>query len=291
MSGLLFPTTAPAQLEVRMRMEKQYFLRGEAVYCVLQLKNNSGRDLLMDRTGDGGNWLRFDIRDSNDANLSVARHEQPEIDPLAIVAGHTLERRINLTKLYPLVEPGDFKIHAQVYYQPGDTFFRSATEDFTVLPGRVIWEKTVGVPEGQEGAGETRIYELAMLSTRDGDELFFRMRRSKHSGYMTTFLIGKMVDTVNPQATIDEANRLHVMHVEAPQTLAHTVIGTDGEVIGQRNYSATVEKGYPRLMQGANGVVSVEGGVPLLKPEEIPEEFKKDAPTLSERPGGLSTSN
>ena len=91
-----------------------------------------------------------------------------------------------------------------------------------------------------------------------------------------------------PQAEIDRANQLHVLHCAAPRAWTYSRVGLNGELLGHSSFMET--KTRPRLVRSANGEVAVQGGV-IEAPAAQTKTTRDTAPKLSDRPPGMPKDN
>ena len=96
-----------------------------------------------------------------------------------------------------------------------------------------------------------------------------------------TYSLGPSIAFEQPQAEIDRANQLHVLHCAAPRAWSYSRIGLNGELLTHSSFMET--KTRPRLVHSANGEVAVRGGVA----ETPTQSSRSTAPKLSARPPGL----
>jgi len=97
-----------------------------------------------------------------------------------------------------------------------------------------------------------------------------------------TYSLGRSIAFEQPQAEIDRANQLHVLHCAAPRAWSYSRIGLNGELLAHSSFIET--KTRPRLVHAANGEVAVHGGV-LEAPAA--QTARDTTPKLSDRPPGL----
>jgi hypothetical protein len=203
---------------------------------------------------------------------------------LHIESGQTVTRRINLTARYPVADFGAYHVRANVFFPDLNKFFYSATKVVQVTDARPIWQKTVGVPEGQPGAGEVRTYSLLSNRFVDHTSLYVRVENRDSGAVYTTYSLGRIIASEDPQAEIDRANQLHVLHCAAPRTWAYSHVGLNGELLAHSTFLET--KSRPRLRHATDGVIAVSGGM-LETP--MAESKRSPSPKLSERPPANST--
>jgi hypothetical protein len=278
LAALLFvAATAQAQIQVELSFKRLQYIAHEPILATVKIANNSGRDIdLQDDSGQ--HWFGFEINAGEGRLLAPLRQNTAE-PAFHIEAGKTVTRKINLTSLFPVHDFGAYHIRANVYFPDLNKFFYSATKVFQVTDARPIWQKTVGVPEGMPGAGEVRTYSLLSNRFLDHTSLYVRVE-NKNSGIVyTTYSLGRSISNEDPQAEVDRANQLHVLHCTAPRSWAYSHVGLNGELLKHSTFLET--KTRPRLRHTPDGSIAVSGGmldVPVAQSKRNP------APKLSERP-------
>jgi hypothetical protein len=74
-----------------------------------------------------------------------------------------------------------------------------------------------------------------------------------------TYSLGRTISFEQPQAEIDHANQLHVLHCAAPRAWSYARIGLNGELPEHSSFMET--KTRPRLVHSGNGEIAVRGGM------------------------------
>ena len=124
--------------------------------------------------------------------------------------------------------------------------------------GKTVWQQTVGVPSGVNGAGGTRKFSLLSFRQSDATQLYIRVEDVEESVICTTTALGRVILGIEPDAQFDDSNTLHVMQVVGPKQFIYTHIGLNGEILSQENY--TTLKYRPTLRRDASGRVAIVGG-------------------------------
>jgi hypothetical protein len=106
--------------------------------------------------------------------------------------------------------------------------------------------------------------------------------QDKDSGIVyATYSLGRIIAFEQPQAEIDRANQLHVLHCAAPRAWSYSRIDLNGQLMEHSSFMET--KSRPRLFHSSNGEVAVRGGM-----TQTPAQTSRStAPKLSARPPGL----
>jgi hypothetical protein len=273
----LVAATAYAQIQVDLSFKRIQYIAHEPILATVKIANNSGRDIDL-HDDNGQRWFGFEINANEGRLLAPLRPDASE-PPLHIDAGQTVTRKLNLTSLFPVHDLGAYHVRANVYFPDLNKFFYSATKVVQVGDARPIWQKTVGVPEGMPGAGEARTYSLLSNRQVDHTSLYVRVENRDSGVVFTTYSLGRLVANEDPQAEIDRANQLHVLHCAAPRNWAYSHVGLNGELLAHSIFLET--KTRPRLRHAADGAIAVNGGI-LDVP--VAESKHRPAPKLSDRP-------
>jgi hypothetical protein len=274
---LFLAANATAQIQVELRFPRLQYIAHEPVLATVKIANFSGRDIDL-RDDNGHHWFGFEISSGDDRVLAPLTQAPPE-PPLHIEAGKTVTRKIDLTPLFPVQDFGSYHVRANVFFPDLNKFFYSATKVFQVTEARPIWQKTVGIPEGTSGAGEVRTFSLLSNRFPDHTSLYVRVENKDRGVVYTTYSLGRAIANDEPQAELDRANQLHVLHCAAPRTWTYSHIGLNGELLKHSTFLET--KSRPHLRHTADGVIAVRGGM-LHVP--VAESQRGHAPILPDRP-------
>ena len=277
----LFAAAAEAQVQVDLKFKRLQYIAHESVVATVAITNLAGRDIEL-RDADGQSWLGFEITGSEEQPippLSSANREPP----LRIQAGQRVTRQIDLTPLYPVHEYGAYHVRTNIYFADLGKFFYSGTRVFEVTDARPIWQQTVGVPDGPGASGEVRTYSLMTNRFPDHTSLYVRVQDQDTGVVYATYSLGRTIAFEQPQAEIDRANRLHVLHCAAPRAWSYARVGLNGELLEHSSFMET--KTRPHLVHSGGGEVAVRGGMV----EGRAQSSGSKAPKLSARPPGGPT--
>ncbi|HEY0369374.1 MAG TPA: hypothetical protein VGC85_07235 [Chthoniobacterales bacterium] len=271
--AILLVARVEAQIQVELKFPRVQYIAYEPVVGTVEITNLAGRDVDLD-DANGERWFGFEIT-TNDGRYLERLTSEPEA-PLHIESGKTVTRKVNLTPLFPIHDLGPYHARAHVYFADLKKFFYSQGKVFNVVDVHPFWQRTVGVPEGERGAGEMRTYSLLSSRFADHTSIYVRVEDKETGVVYNTFSLGRSIAFDEPQAELDPRNRLHVLHCAAPRTWAYNEIGPNGQVIAHSTILET--KSRPRMYRGADGTVRVRGGM-----LEAPAQTKQNA-KLSDRP-------
>ena len=281
---LVLAGTARAQIQVDLKFKRLQHIAYEPVMATLGITNLAGRDVDL-RDADGEAWFGFEVTGKEGQPIApfTGGQTQPSIK---IEAGKRVTQKINLASLYPVHDFGTYHVRAHIYFADLSKFFYSQTKVFEVTTARPIWQKTVGLPEGTSGPGDARTYSLLSNRFPDHTSLYVRVEDRDNNRVFATYSLGRAIAFNDPQAEIDRANELHVLHCSAPRSWSYSRIGLNGELLAHSSFMET--KTRPRLVHGSDGTVAVRGGM-LDQPAAA--AVHGDVPKLSDRPEEIPKDN
>jgi hypothetical protein len=268
---------ADGQIQVDLKFKRLQYIAYEPVVATLSITNLAGRDIDL-HNADAQSWLGFEITGSEGQPIAPVSAENAQ-GPLKIEAGQRVTHQINLTPLYPVHEFGTYHVRTNVYFADLGKFFYSPTRVFEVTDARPIWQQTVGIPDGVGAPGNTRTYSLLTNRFPDHTSLYVRVQDKDSGVVYATYSLGRAIAFEEPQAEIDHANQLHVLHCSAPRAWAYSRVGLNGELLAHSSFMET--KTRPHLVRVANGNVAVRGGT-IESPAA--QTSRGTAPKLSARP-------
>ena len=280
LAALLFlGATAQAQIQVELKFKRLQYIAHEPVIASIKITNLAGRDVDL-HDDSGQHWFGFEVTAGEGRLLAPFKSSVAE-PALHVEAGKTITRKINLTPVFPVHDFGTYRVRANVYFADLNKYFYSQTKVFQITDARAIWQKTVGVPDGTPGASDVRTYSLLSNRFPDHTSLYVRVENKTSGVVYTTYSLGHIIAFDEPQAEIDRANQLHVLHCVAPRSWAYSHIGLNGELLAHSTFMET--KTRPRLRHVADGTIAVSGGK-LDLPASLSPRYP--APKLSSRPAG-----
>ena len=267
---------ALAQIQVDLKLPRLQFIAHEPVMATMGITNMAGRDVDL-RDADGQIWLGFEVTGKEGQPIGPVKSVSQE--PLKIESGKRVTQKIDLGALYPVQDFGTYHVRAHIYFSDLGKYFYSPAKVFQVTDARPIWQKTVGVPDEDRGAGGVRTYSLLTNRFPNHTSLYVRVADKDRGVVYATYSLGKMIAFDDPQVQIDPGNYLHVLHCSAPRSWAYSKVGLNGELLAHSSFMET--KTRPRLAQAADGAVSVRGG---MQDVPVPAAAARTAPKLSGRP-------
>ncbi|MDQ6912965.1 MAG: hypothetical protein M3119_01245 [Verrucomicrobiota bacterium] len=249
-------STARGQIQLDLKFKRVQYVAYEPLIATVQITNLAGRDIELHDEEDQ-RWFGFEVKTNDERFLPVNNHA-PE-PPLKIEAGKTVTRKIDLTPQFPVHELGPYHVRANIFFADLHKFFYSPGKVVHVVNARPIWQRTVGIPEGMQNAGEPRTYSLLTNRFPDHTSLYVRVEDKDTGVVYSTYSLGRAIAFDEPQAELDQQNLLHVLHCAAPRSWSYSQIGPNGELLAHKIFLET--KSRPHLRRAENGAVVVKGGM------------------------------
>jgi hypothetical protein len=281
----LFATVAGAhaQISVDLNIKRRSFIRYEPIIATVTVTNLSGRDLML-RDGEA-QWFGFQIVDAG--NLPVApRNPNYHLDSLALKAGTTVRRTVNLNTLFGLNEFGIYRIRAQIFSDEMNKFFSSRPTNIEISEAHVMWQQTVGVPEGKEDAGSMRTVSLLVWQGPEHQHLYCRIENRDAGIVYCTTELGHLMANSQPEVQFDLENNFYILNFAGPKMYTLYKLGLNGEFLGETHYAAP--KSRPRFRRLADGTLQIVGGQRQVAQATAAQPPQ---PKLSDRPPELRAKN
>lgn len=269
-----------AQLQVDIKLKRTLYVSYEPILITVSMTNLSGNPLPLSDANDN-HWFGFQI-ETLDGRPIAPRSLNYTNEPLVLEAGQKLSRTVNLTPLFPIGEFGGYRIRAAIYAATLKRFFNSPALNIEITDGRPVFQKTVGVPDGMPGAGETRNITVLTHRLPNSTQLYLRIENTKGGTVFCTHRLGRLVSYGTPEIILDKKNQVHVLQNVAPKSFLYSHIGLNGEVLERKTYSQIVKR--PILREGPDGKIQVIGAEEI---DHAAAAAKPPVPSLSDRPVSL----
>ena len=274
---------ASAQIQMQVKLSRRTYILYESIVATVSITNLAGRDIEF-RDEGGKQWFNVEIT-TLEGNILQPYDPDYKLQPTIVPAGQTVQRRIDLSPLFPIREQGTHRVRANVYFVEAGRYFNSNYATFDLTDGKVFWRQTVGVP----GSGESRQISLLTHQLTDKMLLYARIRDEEGSTVYTTQSLGRLITTGrDPQELLDRDNNLHVLHEAQPGAYIYSQVSLDGQRMSQKVY-VRAGPSRPYLTKSQNGSVDVRGGqVQVAAARGVGvEQGGKPPAKLSDRPAGL----
>lgn len=278
-AAIALPIGAYAQLTIELRMQRDTFLQYESIPVSIRIRNFSGRSIQLQGT-EAKSWLDFVIATEDGGLIGAVGNRRVE-DPLAVAAGQTVTRTVDLLPRYDLRTRGNYRAQAVVETDGARSI--SQPVRFTIVHGREIWSQTVGLPVSGDHE-EYRTYSLLTRRSDHYDLLYVCVADKKNDLIYGALPLGTYLTIGEPDARVDKAGHLHVLFRTGPRLFSYTHIDPQAKVLDRAVYADASSE--PRLTADATGEMTVSGGEKTFPREErvMNEPEIKPAPLVQEKP-------
>ena len=279
---LAVPWSAPAQISVQLRMERDTLMLFESIPVIVTVRNFSGHTIDLANQGEAP-WLNFLITDVSGATISPVGN-RPAPGPVKIAPGSTVSVAANLLPHYDLRQHGTFIVRAVV---EGEAIHAlSAPTSFTIINGREIWRQTIGLPRAEGETNEDyRTYSLLLRRAENNEGLYAGVQDEPHDLIYGMIPLGDFIELGEPSAKTDNNGHFHVLFRSGPRSIGYAEIAPDAKVVKHVIYSDVLS--VPQLIAGSNGEVTVHGGeqvYPRLERVMTDEELRPRPPPPAKPP-------
>lgn len=271
---------ANAQVQVDISMKRTLYIVYEPILVTVAITNLSGNELTLADSGQN-RWFGFSLETLDGRPIPPLNGEYSN-PPVELGPQQKITRTVNITPIFPVSEFGGYRVKANVYSQQNNRFFTSPGLNFEVTEGRVLWQKSVGVPDGAPGAGTTRTISLLSHRLSQSTQLYIRIEDKQAGVVYCTHQLGRFLTFGNPNILLDSKNEVHILQNTAPKAYVYSKVGLNGEVLDRKSYNEFSSR--PALRRGSDGSVLVVGGQ-IYDPKAPPPE--DTLPAMSDRPVGL----
>jgi hypothetical protein len=249
---------AAAQIKVDLALPRSLFIRYEPVVATVTITNLTGGNLQLADV-ENHKWFSFHIENA-DGQLVPPYNVDYNLDPVEIPSGASIKRSVDITPLYPISEFGTYRIRATVYDQTTGQYFSSVPPlNIEVTEGQLLWQQTVGVPDGA-GDGKSRTVSLLSFRLPETEDLYLRIE-DKDSGIIyCTHQLGRTLSFSKPLVQLDQQNQVHVLQGIAPRQFIYTHVDLNGKVLERKEYDGS-ETSRPVLARNTDGSIAVRGGL------------------------------
>ncbi len=277
---MLLVVSARAQVQVDIAFKRSLYMLYEPIMCTVTITNLTGRTLELADTPQE-KWFSFQIQTTGGTPLPPVNPDYQN-QPVSMEAGQKLVRTINLTPLYPLSEFGTYRVQAAIFSAQIGRLFVSEKLNIDITEGRLLWQKTVGVPE-DAGSGRSRTYSILAHRLPQTTMLYLRVEDKDAGVIYCTSQLGRFITFSSPDVVVDVTNQIHILQNAAPKSFLYSHFDVNGKLVKQQAYQ--VFKDRPYLAKQGN-TVAVVGGVPYDPNAKAPEA---QMPRMSDRPVPLPT--
>ncbi len=243
-------------VSVDLTLEQEQFLPHEDVRVAVRVTNRSGQPLQLGKEND---WVTFTIQ-ARDQYVVKQLGEVPMASEFTLESSKAGIRRANLTPYFDFRQPGRYQIVATVKIPQWDKEVASRPVTFDITTGTPLKELDFGVPsKSTNEAPVMRKYILQQAQYLKDMRLYLRVTDPTGANTIRILPIARMVTFSNPEAQVDKASNLHVLHQTGAKAFNYCIINPDGEIVLRQVHDYTNTR--PTLKLSDDGKIFVAGGI------------------------------
>ena len=270
---------ASAQVSVKLQLGRTSFIYGETIPLVVSVTNLTGTDLTFE--GDLQTpWIDFIVNSTRGVPLTPIG--QPTFGKVTIPSGRTLSRTVDLRKLFPLRELGNYSVYSIVKLPGQSGGSQSNRLLFNMSTAKPFWTQPVGVPGKPNVKHE---YRVIRFTSGPKNQLYVQVADEKSKSVLSTHHLGEELGFGEPSVTVDGDLNLHVLYMVSPTFWGHAKVAPDGRFLSRDLYQPSAA-GNPALAKNNLGEVILVGGIYYDAEEEArkraAEKKASDRPDFGE---------
>lgn len=252
------------QIELRLSLDREFFLAGEDLEVAVKVANFSGAPL---KLGERSDWLKFSLERS-DSGVVNKRSEVDESGSFTLEHATVGTLRFNLTPHFAVDRPGSYRVTAQATLPNSGEVFTSDAKTFEIVRGvQLNPDRVIGVTL-PDGTAVKRKFILQQVNFLRKVQLYLRITDGEETANIKVANLGNLVSFDPPKWVVDRQNRFHVLHrVDAANSSYHLFL-PDGTLDRRELYRFTAST--PELRVNEAGEVAVVGGIRRPSPGDIP---------------------
>ena len=252
------------QIELRLSLDREFFLAGEDLEVAVKVANFSGAPL---KLGERPDWLKFSLERS-DSGVVNKRSEVDESGSFTLEHATVGTLRFNLTPHFAVDRPGSYRVTAQATLPNSGEVFTSDAKTFEIVRGvQLNPDRVIGVAL-PDGTTVKRKFILQQVNFMRKVQLYLRITDGEETANIKVTNLGNLVSFDPPKWVVDRQNRFHVLHrVDAANSSYHLFL-PDGTLDRRELYRFTAST--PELRVNEAGEGAVVGGIRRPSPGDIP---------------------
>ena len=276
------------QLTIRLSLDQNVYLSGEAVVAHVEISNLSGQTISL---GSSSDWLRFSV-ESHDGTFVNRLGDIDMSGTFDLASSVAASRGVNILPAFDMLRSGRYKVTATAKVEDWGQFYNSNSVTLDVVKGVEVVKFDVGVPkldgDPQKEMPEVRRYSLIRVAYLDKMRLYVRITdAASNTIYQVTPICG-MVAFSDPKAMIDSRSCLHVLNQIHARRFIYFVTDTSGNMLKRELYDYIGSK--PVLYQNTDSSVNVRGGVRMRTSADFPPSPTPELPpSIVTKPGDSIT--
>lgn len=250
---------AHAQVTISVTTDRQQYVQYEPILATVTVKNYSGNTLSFGtHRDDNSAFMTVEIRDLKNPLLPLANKEFNPVEGLVLSTGVVKTLQFAVSDYYPIQAPDDYELVVRIGHGRLSSDFLSAPVRFQVRAGMTLWQRLVGMPDGESNQMiAARTCEVKVAHIDDADMYILQIEDADY--VYSVIRLGPRVHGILPQFDVDALSRIHTLTQTQPRIFSYRIFDLTGTCKQAAQY--TVDATYPQLIHDSDvGTVTVVGG-------------------------------
>ena len=276
-----------AQITISISPSHPNFMQYDAVRMKVYLKNYSSMPITFGQSKELRGELDFIIYHKDRTLLSKRSNAKSVLSGIILRPGEAKTVIIDLAKLYPLQELGNYTVTAIIKHPKLTARYRSNQTSFYVGEGSKYWHRVFGVPDytGKQSVDTKvppRTYSVKIFNNGVA-QIYFLLVEDKAKVYAIKRLGFDLGPEYRPQLLVDATARLHALLHITQKVFIYYIYNYEGKLEKRQVYLRTTTRPY-LITNPATGSIIVDGG--RIAHKDVDYEEIKDLPFMDhiERP-------
>lgn len=268
--GLALAPAAWAQLEVRLGVERDNFVRHEPVIVDVFIDSNHNRAVIL---GDAPGWIRFSVRNGRGFPVNQTPGRRLPGGGLFVLSSRkSVVKAFNLAPFFDFSEPGEYTIQASIATKNwAKVRFECPPVKVQVVRAKVLGVLRRGMASVVPGEPpEVRRYTLQTTRVKGKSHLFLRVSDDHEPSFKIYNVepLGMMVHHAKPRFAQDADGNSHVFFQCHQRQYFYCKIGPLGDLKERKTYFS--DKVRPFMYQDVKGVFKVMSGRRVVVDSDFP---------------------
>ena len=241
-------TESWAQVGLKLKAEREKYLKYEPIQMTLLVRNYSGNTLLFGEVGDTQGRLIFDIMTRSGKPVRPLYPKANPISGMVFAPGESKQLTLSLNSLYDLQSDDYYTVTAYVEHKRMTKAFKSNTINFEVRDGLIIAKRTLGLPtEKNDELIKNVTASLIRFNEGNRSEIYC-LRIEDESSVYGTFRLGPYILGGEPQLDADGTSAIHVLVQVSSRLYSYAVYSLiKGKVVLRMQRYYLPDNGTPQL--------------------------------------------
>lgn len=207
----LLATDALAQVGLKLKSERDKYLKYEHINMTLLVRNYSGNTLVFGNAEGTQGRLLFDVTSRSGKPVPTLSAKANPIAGMVFAPGESKQLTLTLNALYDLQRDDFYTVTAYIDHKRMTQGFKSNTVSFEVRDGIVITQRTIGLPTEKNDELIKNVSATLLRFNEGNHSEIYCLRIEDATSVYGTFRLGPYIIGGQPQLDADGTSAIHVL--------------------------------------------------------------------------------